>query len=92
MGVHKPQLTKQDYQEIDEVFLAWSDREKPTWLKVVCAVMEKGKALAYWIAQEYGTFCCVFAFFSLSQYKWESSMKYTRNGCSRETNKQLQIF
>ena len=32
--------------------------------------------LAYWIAQEYGKFCCVFTF-SLSWYNWESIMKYT---------------
>ena len=66
LGVYKPQLTKQDYQQIDGVFLPWSDRVKPTWLKVVCALMEKGKTLAYRVAQEYGTFCCVFVFFTLS--------------------------
>ena len=56
------QSIKQDYWHIEErkreVLLAWSDKEKPTWLKVVNVLVEMRKMpLAQQIAQKYGN-CC----------------------------------
>ena len=53
------QSLKQDYRHIEErkreVFLAWSDKEKPTWVKVVNVLVEMRKiSLAQQIAQKYG--------------------------------------
>ena len=58
----KLQSIKQDYRHIEErkreVLLAWSDKEKPTWVKVVNALMDMRKmSLAQQIAQKYGN-CC----------------------------------
>ena len=91
VALTKQQLTKPGYQRIDEhrkkLLLAWSDREEFNWMEVVWAVLDKGKTLAYQIVQMCGKFCCVFTFFSLSQYSWESILKYTSIECSRETNR-----
>ena len=58
----KLQSIKQDYRHIEErkreVLLAWSDKEKPTWVKVVNALVDMRKmSLAQQIAQKYGN-CC----------------------------------
>ena len=55
----KLQSIKQDYRHIEErkreVLLVWSDKEKPTWLKVVNALMDmRNMPLAQQIAQKYG--------------------------------------
>ena len=67
----KQQLTKQGYQQIDqhrkELYLPWSDTEEFSWMEIVRAVLDKGKTLVHRIAQEFGKFCCVFTFVSLSQ-------------------------
>ena len=58
------QSIKQDYRHIEErkreVLLAWSDKETPTWVKVVNVLVEMRKmSLANHIAQKYGNCCCV---------------------------------
>ena len=78
LGVHlevplaKQQLTKHGYQQIDEcrkeLLLTWSNRETFTWMEVVQGLVDNVKTLGCWIAHKYGKFCCVFTFFSLSQY------------------------
>ena len=60
----KLQSIKQDYRHIEErkreVLLAWSDKEKPTWVKVVNVLMDMRKmSLAQQIAQKYGKFYLV---------------------------------
>ena len=60
----KLQSIKQDYKYIEErkreVLLAWSDKEKPTWLKVVNVLVDmRNISLANRIAQKYGNCCCV---------------------------------
>ena len=60
----KLQSIKQDYRHIEErkreVLLAWSDKEKPTWVKVVNVLMDMRKmSLAQQLAQKYGKFYLV---------------------------------
>ena len=60
----KLQSIKQEYRHIEErkreVLLAWSDKEKPTWVKVVNVLMDMRKmSLAQQIAQKYGKFYLV---------------------------------
>ena len=55
----KLQSIKRDYRHIDErrreVLLAWRDNEKPTWSKLVGALVEmRNMSLAYQIAGKYG--------------------------------------
>ena len=70
----KQQLTKHGYQQIGEcrkeLLLTWSNRETFTWMEVVRGLVDNVKTLGCWIAHKYniGKFCCVFTFFSLSQY------------------------
>ena len=62
--LEKLQSIKQEYRHREdrkrEVLLAWSDKEKPTWVKVVNALMDMRKmSLAQQIAQKYGKFYLV---------------------------------
>ena len=55
----KLQSIKRDYRHIDErrreVLLAWRDNEKPTWPKLVSALVDmRNISLAYQIAGKYG--------------------------------------
>ena len=55
----KLQSIKRDYRHIDErkreVLLAWRDNEKPTWSKLVGALVEmRNMSLAHQIAGKYG--------------------------------------
>ena len=62
--LEKLQSIKQEYRHREdrkrEVLLAWSDKEKPTWVKVVNVLMDMRKmSLAQQIAQKYGKFYLV---------------------------------
>jgi len=62
LGLFESQLEviKQDHKTNDErrreVLATWARQEKPTWSKVVCALMEMGdhQVLASQIAEKYG--------------------------------------
>ena len=66
LGLFESQLEviKQDHKTNDErrreVLATWARQEKPTWSKVVCALMEMGdhQVLASQIAEKYGISFC----------------------------------
>ena len=84
----KLQSIKQDYKHIEErkreVLLAWSDKEKPTWLKVVNVLVDmRNISLANRIAQKYGNCCCVDCIYKLCT---DEALKQSNEVCTKFWN------